>query len=171
MEWMKAPPRSPRYWPIVAILGITALLICGGGLLALAIAGRQMVDRVSRQVVVGEPPDDVFTRLEAKPDAKVEAKWVADQLYLVLEIRAGKEPVKDLVLESVLLDKYLPGIKLPRRLGPVDTKHPAKLKISFPGFDGRGGKYAKLNLRYSVGNVSMGEDPDIYIPLKAKSQR
>ena len=68
---MKAPPRSPRYWPVVAILGITMLLICGGGFLAAAIAGRRLVDRISMQAA-GGPADDVFEMMDSWPQAKGE---------------------------------------------------------------------------------------------------
>lgn len=161
MEGMQLRRRGPRYWPVFLILGVAAVAICGGGLFALAL-GRRLVDRIGKQSSMGP---DIISMSESPPYVKEEAKWDGDVLAVDFEFHSDKKPIDDVVLDSALLDKCLPDVKLPRHLGPIGPGKVAKLKIRFPGFEGRGSKFAKLQLSYGNSTIRTTANPDIYIPL------
>jgi len=141
------------------------------------------------QVMSQQAVDD-FSNL---PEVSEKVAWHGDVLSMNVTIKPQAK-LKDFEITQLLLDNYLPDRKIPIEIGDVDPKKPINLTVTYPGFDSRGGKYAKLDLEYgfrpdrptksvvqregedpvmipSEGTFTSGMNDDIYIPLRGDAKR
>jgi hypothetical protein len=135
---------------------------------------------------------------DSRPGIEEKPAWDKDILTMKLVFTSQKKNFTNLTITSLLLDNYLPDKKVPFKVPSFGPKSkPLVVLIKFPGFDGRGGKYAKLNLQYQMKGGgpkidptpipgedphsvswpdpqdsvwSSSETPSIYIPLRASAK-
>jgi len=98
--------------------------------------------------------DDMFT---SSPQIDAIPRWNSDELQMKLVFASQKPSFNGLTIQSVLLDNYIPDVKFPKKVPEFDPKHPAVIVVGFPGFDGRGGKYAHVHVNYSSTGPMPGE--------------
>ncbi|MEA2552616.1 MAG: hypothetical protein QOJ65_792 [Fimbriimonadaceae bacterium] len=193
---MRARRGTVSTWVVIAALGLSVVVICGFGFTFISFVQSSLKDRqVQEREMFQRDIDSMFDFQKWSPTIQEEPVWNGDVLSLKIKLSSEETTFKDFTITTLLLDRYLPDKKMPLRVGAFGPKKPAVIVVRFPGFDGRGGKYAKLNMAFRSSDggppvprhestingipVVRGEstgwtsshDTDLYIPLRASAKR